>query len=135
MEQITLKTQRINKNIDKSETNSLTGGLILRSTWKGKIPGHSTRVIKSGVAVHIPDGYYGVILNSKNTVENYPLLLRTQTVTGEDRDELILYVVNYSPYPELVSLNQNLGELVLYPIQDVTVKAVSKISTVKSTEE
>ena len=129
-----LKTQRVSKLVDKATTNPLTGGLILRSTWKGKVAGHSTKVIKSGLAAHIPEGHYGVITNSTNLIENYPFLLRPQTITTNDRDDITLYVVNYSPYPELISLNQIVGELILYPIQDVTVKAVAKISAVKTEE-
>ena len=135
MEQITLKTQRINKQIDKTEINPLTGGIILRSTWKGKLAGNQTKVIKSGVAIHIPEGYYGLVVNSTNIVENYPFLLRTQTITTEDREEIILYVVNYSPYPEGINLNQKVGEILIHPIQPVAHKGVAKISAFKTEEK
>ncbi|MBC8550144.1 MAG: hypothetical protein H8D23_10910 [Candidatus Brocadiales bacterium] len=130
----TLKTQRTNKNIDKAEINPLTGGLVLRSTWRGKIAGQTTKEIKSGLAVQIPDGYYGVITNSDNLIRNYQFLVRPQLVTAGDRDEITLFIVNYRPYPELISLNQVVAELVLHPIEDIDLKPVPKIGAVKTEE-
>ena len=134
MEPTVIKIQKMNKIIKENEQDPNTKGLLLKSTWKGKIPGHSTRPIKTGVAVDIPDGYYGLILNPTNLIENYPILNRSQIIGQFNREEITLRLVNYSPYPEQVLVNQVIGILVLMPTIETELKGVAKIKKIKTEE-
>lgn len=131
-----IKYQKINKRTDfkKPEVDPLTGGLLIRSTWNGRVAGHTTAVIKSGVAIEVPEGYYGMVVDTKNLIENYKLSNKHQTITSHDREELSLYLTNYSPYPEPVEYNQVIAMVVFLPINEIELKGVAKLSKVKTEE-
>jgi dUTPase len=130
MDNVTLKVQRVRKHKDLSppEIENETGALLLRSTWRGKIPGHSAAMIKTGVAVEIPKGFYGLIVNPDGLVTGYKLFNRTQTISTEYRNEISLYLVNFSPYPEPVEVNQVIGKLLILPQTEIVKKNVGRIS-------
>jgi dUTPase len=106
----------------------------LRSSKKFKIPGHTTMTITTGIAVEIPKGFYGLILDSENLCKTYPLMNRVQVITSENREEISLRIFNYSSYPEQIDYNQVVGNLLLVPIVNVEQKNVPKISKLTENE-
>jgi dUTPase len=106
------------KETEPAENDVSTGGVLLKSTFKGRIPGHSTAVIKTGVSVEIPKNYFGLILDSDNLIKDYKLTNKIQTIPNGHKDEISVYLINTSPYPEPVDLNQIIAKVVLIPIQE-----------------
>lgn len=120
MSKIILKTQRINKEI--TVDLDPTGALILTSTVRGQFPGNEIKVIPTGVAVEIPEGYYGLVVEHPEFSTKVKMTIKPQTLTPENREEIKLNVFNFTSYPEPIAKNQVLAKLILIPAQDVELK-------------
>lgn len=136
MEKMKLKAAILNKRIEEIDINPLTGALSLQSTLRMRIPGGTKgKDIQTGIAIEIPEGYYGLIMDSDQMRARYPLHIMTTTITSEHRGEIILNVTNYTSYPETIELKQVIGKIIFLPIQDVDLKMVKSIKQIKPTEE
>ncbi len=136
MEQITLKVKRINPRVDFPEVNPLTGEITFQSSLRMRVPGGTKgKDIPTGIAIEIPEGYYGIVMDSDQLRKGYPLHIMGVTLTSENREEIILNVTNYTPYPETIDVKQVIGKMLLYPIQKVQTKNVAKLKKGATTEE
>src|SRR6056297_1534049 len=128
----TIKIQRIlNKNnFTNAEIEPNTGAIVIRSAWRGRIPGHTRRKVKTGTAFAIPEDCVGMVISHDDLLNHYPLKVIEQTIDHSCRDELQVIVTNYSAYPENLELNQVLGRILIVPKAEIKLKPIPKLKKI-----
>ena len=117
--------------MDKPELNKETNSLRLQSTVKRQVAGQTSMLIGTGLSVHIPEGYYGLVTSTNNLTEKYPLFIRPTVITSDDREEIQVSIVNYTSYPEPISEKLVIAQMILMPVMAIDLTPVSKLSKPK----
>ena len=115
MEHITVKF----KNLSKSSINPVTpkdgiGSIQIIGSTKDIITSGTTRKIKTGLAIIIPEGYIGVMtLDPTIQATPWSLVLKNTIHPSESSEELVLEMINASPYPQKIVQKQALVRIAL----------------------
>lgn len=121
-----IKIHKFDKEMDKPKLDT-TGALVLTSTVRGQFPGSEIKIIPTGIAVEIPEGFYGLIMEHEDFSEKVKMAVKTKVITSQYREEIKLNVFNFTSYPEFIGKGQTLARLILMPIADVELKGVAQL--------
>jgi len=129
-----IKVQRTKnlKKLNEIEQEKSTGFLLLKSSTRGTINGQTTKSIPTGYALEIPEGYYGLVIGPSGYINFMGLGIKPAIITASDREEVILTAFNYLYRPETIETGTVVGRVILLPIVEQTIKAVSKIKKVSN---
>ena len=112
-------------------------GLDLGSTERVVL--HPTKVTKeayripTGIAVEIPEGYYGSIHLRSSIGANTKLRLANQTgiIDSDYRGEIVLLVENVGAFQETIEVGDRIAQLILHKGEPMDVKEVKSLSKTK----
>lgn len=112
-------------------------GLDLGSTERVVLyPTKSTKEayrIPTGIAVEIPEGYYGSIHLRSSIGANTKLRLANQTgiIDSDYRGEIVLLVENVGAFQETIEVGDRIAQLILHKGEPMDVKEVKSLSKTK----
>ena len=89
--------------------------------------------IPTGIAVEIPDGYYGSIHLRSSIGANTKLRLANQTgiIDSDYRGEIVLLVENVGAFQEVIEEGDRIAQLILHKGDPMEVKEVKSLSKTK----
>ena len=98
---------------------------VLEDTW---IPPGQGVDVRSGVAVAIPDGFYGRIVGRSSSLRKRGLLVSEGVIDSGFRGELFVYARNIGNL-EAVQLRQgdSIGQLIVSPVPNVELRWVTDL--------
>jgi dUTP pyrophosphatase len=109
----------------KSRTSD--AGLDLYIIKKELIPSNTIRVMQTGLAVQIPDGWYGQVLERSGFSSANTLKLKAGVIDSNYRGEIKLVFQNCGDYPVKLEAGAKVAQLVLLPVPEVTVVEVTNL--------
>lgn len=91
---------------------------------------HETEIIKTGIAVEIPQGYFGGLYARSGLATNSGLRLATGTsvIDSDYRGEVLVGLYNDSNDRQVVYNGDRIAQLVIQPHADAEYVAVGKLS-------
>lgn len=89
--------------------------------------------IHTGIAVEIPEGYYGAIHLRSSIGANTKLRLANQTgiIDSDYRGEIILLVENLGSFLEIIEAGDRIAQMILVKGEPVEVKEVKELKKTK----
>ena len=89
--------------------------------------------VPTGIAVEIPDGYYGAVHLRSSVGANSKLRLANQTgiIDSDYRGEIILLVENIGSFQEVIEEGDRIAQLVLCPGEPVEPTEVKELKKTK----
>ena len=97
--------------------------------WSVFINPGDTIKINTGIAVEIPEGYFGAVYARSGLACKAGLAPANKVgvIDSDYRGELIVCLYNQSPIPQKISKRDRIGQLVIQPYQAVTWNEVSDL--------
>ena len=108
-------------------TRSSDAGYDIYASEKIIVPGHTTKPVKTGIALDLPDGYFAKIFDRSGVAVNTGLIVKAGVVDTEYTGEVGIVMCNASPYPETILPGDRIAQFVLLPVPEFKVKEVKTI--------
>ena len=108
-------------------TRSSDAGYDIYASEKIIVPGHTTKPVKTGIALDLPKGYFAKILDRSGVALNTGLVVKAGVVDTGYTGEVGIVMANASPYPETIQPGDRIAQFVLLPIPEFEVKEVKTI--------
>lgn len=88
-------------------------------------------IIRTGLAMELPQGYYAEVVLRSSTGRDTKLRLANQVgiIDSDYRGEIMLYVENIGEHLEIVDAGQRIAQLLIHKVEDVTIAEVTNVST------
>lgn len=133
---IPLKVKLLNANA-KLPTIGMEGdiGIDLYANEKITINGQNQKTIGTGIAVEIPEGYYGQIFDRSGFAHQRPLGVKAGVIESTYRGEVKVILFNHSPGPEKIFAGEGLAQLVILPVPQIEITEVEELSTTERGEK
>lgn len=89
--------------------------------------------VPTGIAVEIPDGYYGAIHLRSSVGANSKLRLANQTgiIDSDYRGEIMLLVENVGSFQEVIEEGERIAQLILHKGEPVVMQEVKELKKTK----
>ena len=94
-----------------------------------RIPGLGKTAVKTGIALAIPQGWYGNIRNRSGNAVRTPLMVDAGIVDPGYRGEIRVVLVNHSEYPYDVVKGDKIAQILFGKIPEVTFNVVNDLPT------
>ena len=94
------------------------------------IPGHTTKPVKTGIALDLPTGYFAKIFDRSGIALNTSLIVKAGVVDTEYVGEVGIIIANIGPYPQTIEKGDRIAQFVLLPVPNFDIK---EIKTTKKT--
>jgi deoxyuridine 5'-triphosphate nucleotidohydrolase len=92
-----------------------------------RIPGGGKYVIKTGIAMAIPEGWHGHIRPRSSVAASTPLMIDAGVIDPGYRGEIKIVLVNTSEFPFDVSKGMKIAQIVFEPIPSVEFEEVADL--------
>ena len=81
-------------------------------------------IIRTGLAMELPQGYYAEVVLRSSTGRDTKLRLANQVgiIDSDYRGEIKLYVENIGEHLEIVGKGQRIAQLLIHKVEEVTIK-------------
>lgn len=88
------------------------------------------KVVKTGVAIELPQGYYAEIVLRSSIGRDTKLRLANQVgiIDADYRGEILLYLENIGSHMEVIKAHQRIAQLIVKRIEDVAIEEVTCLS-------
>lgn len=93
-----------------------------------RVVGENKTLVSTGIAIEIPEGYFGKIYDRSGVGSTTPLMVVAGVIDSGYRGELKIVMANVSPYPYDVQPNDKIAQLAIHPIPNVTLEEVKELS-------
>lgn len=106
-----------------------SAGIDLPSNEKVHIAQGRTRFMKTGIAVHIPDGYAGVIMSRSGLGSKHGIVVAQGVglIDSDYRGELIVPLYNRSVHAKTIVIGDRIAQLVIIPVAQPTLLQVNSL--------
>ena len=134
---LSINFRRLQSNaIQPSQGSQWAAGYDLYSCGSYIIEPHTTLKIGTGIAVEIPEGYFGAIFARSGLATKRGLRPANcvGVVDADYRGELIVALHNDTEYPQDVSEGERIAQLVIIPHLSVRFVEVDDLSSTKRGE-
>lgn len=102
-------------------------GIDLYANESRRVPGNGKAVIKTGLALAIPNGYYGHIKPRSGIATTTPLLIDAGVIDSDYRGEIGIVVSNISEMPFDVDSGMKLAQMTFEKKYTVEFKEVTDL--------
>ena len=96
-------------------------GIDLTTLSKTAIPGHGKLLVSTGIAVEIPEGYYGLICDRSGLSSRTGLHVNAGVIDSGYRGELKVLLSNISYMPEKINPGERVAQLIIMPIPNLEI--------------
>lgn len=136
--QPTVRVKRLRPEVDLPKYHSAgAAGFDLQAfsdedrAWEGSVylRPNNPRIFWTGLAVEIPEGFYGVLLPRSSTINRYGLLVVTGTIDSDYRGQVAMMVVNIREEGCWLPLGSRIAQLVIQRCERPTIEEVSVLSS------
>lgn len=88
-------------------------------------------IIRTGLAMELPQGYYAEVVLRSSTGRDTKLRLANQVgiIDSDYRGEIMLYVENIGEHLEIIEAGQRIAQLLIHKVEEVTIEEVTDVST------
>jgi len=111
----------------KEKRDILDAGWDIYSMENIRVPGSGKVAVKTGVALSIPDGWYGNIRNRSGNALRTPLMVDAGIIDPGYRGEIMVVVANLSEYPYDVNKGDKIAQILFEQIADVTFVEIKEL--------
>lgn len=119
----------------KTDKYDHPAGIDLYSSEKLRISGNSVGTVKTGIAVKIPEGYYGQLFTRSGAAKDKHLVVTAGVIDSDFRGEIIILVGNFQYGYTDIMRGEKIAQMVLLPVPDVTIEQVSELEGTKRGEK
>lgn len=125
---IKIKVKKLNATAElpKRERNS-DAGIDLYSNKRVRITSNSIEKIPTGIAIAIPDGYYGKIEERSGFSLRNTLKLKAGVIDSEYRGEIQIVFQNCGDTPVIVDEKEKIAQLVIHKLPIVEIEEVESL--------
>jgi dUTP pyrophosphatase len=88
--------------------------------------GGEVSIIRTGIAVKIPDGYFGLIGN-RSSMGKRGLIVMGAIIDSSYTGELMIMLTNNTDEPHRIEAGDKIAQLLILPVPQVTVKVVDEL--------
>ena len=106
---------------------SSDAGYDIHASEKIIIPGHTTKPVKTGIALDLPKGYFAKIFDRSGVALNTSLIVKAGVVDNEYTGEVGIIIANVGPYPETILKGDRIAQFLLLPVPEFNIKEVKTI--------
>ena len=133
---INIKKLRETAKIPTRGSDSAAGYDLYADMEKIALYAHQTLKIETGIAIEIPEGYFGAIFARSGLATKQGLGLATAVsiIDSDYRGELIVPIYNNSDINRLIMNHDRIAQLVILPYLPVEFNEVSELSTTERGE-
>jgi len=125
---VNLKFKKLNSRaVEPTKGRDSDAGIDLYSSVKVKIPSGGREAIGTGIAVAIPDGYYGQIEERSGYSLQNTLKLKAGVVDSEYRGEIKIVFQNCGSYPVDILVGDKIAQLIIHKQPKVTFEFVTEL--------
>lgn len=98
---------------------------ITPNRWSSK-----AAIIRTGLAMELPQGYYAEVVLRSSTGRDTKLRLANQVgiIDADYRGEIMLYVENVGEHLEIIEAGQRIAQLLIHKVEEVTIEEVTDVS-------
>lgn len=127
-----LKVQKLLDTVSIPTTHyEKDAGLDLSAAHKMVVAGQTTKVIGTGLAFQIPEGYFGKVFDRSGMAANSNLIVKAGVIDSDYTGEIRVIMSNTSPYPETILPGDRIAQLVVLPLPQMEIKEVSSLDDTK----
>lgn len=102
-------------------------GWDLYTVERKRIPGNNKYAIRTGIAMAIPEGWYGQIKNRSGIAVNTPLMVDAGVIDPGYRGEIKIVLVNTSEMPWDVEAGTKIAQIIFEKIPEVEFTEVTDL--------
>ena len=111
----------------KVERDIPDAGWDLYSTVNVRVPGGGKAAVKTGIALAIPQGWYGNIRAKSGLAASTSIMIDAGIVDPGYRGEIIVIVANIGDYPFDILKGTKVAQILFEPIPDVKFNEVAEL--------
>ena len=110
--------------------SNMAAGYDLYSAEEAIIPAGDCRLISTGIALEIPNNYFGGIFPRSGTAVKRGLRLANcvGVIDADYRGEVKVPLYNDSSVPQKIELNERIAQLIILPFATVEYEVVDELS-------
>lgn len=112
---------------EQSKTEIPDAGWDLFTIENKRITGHGKFAVRTGIALAIPEGWYGQIKNRSGIAVNTPLMVDAGVIDPGYRGEIKIVLVNTSDYPFDIDAGMKIAQIVFERIPEVEFEEISDL--------
>ena len=87
------------------------------------------RLVRTGIALEIPEGYFGLIRPRSGLATKYGIGINTSGVVDSGyRGEISVTLINHTDANYMVNQGDRIAQLLILPVEHVTFNVVSQLS-------
>lgn len=102
-------------------------GIDLYCSRNIKIPGRSTKRVKTDVAFEIPEGYFGKVFDRSGVASRNELIVKAGVIDSGYRGEVQIVMANTSNYPIDIKKGDKIAQMSILPVPEFTLLRVSNL--------
>jgi len=126
---LTLKVKKLVPNaVVPSKAYDLDAGLDLTIIKKEVMSSNTIRACSTGIALEIPEGYYGQVKERGGFSLENTLTLKAGVVDAAYRGEVKVIFQNTGDYPVTIPAGTKVAQLVLHAVPMVDVEVVTELT-------
>lgn len=134
MKVLNLKVKKLHpKAIIPTRAHNEDAGLDLYALEKVQINSHQEKLIRTGLALAIPSGWYGSIEDRGSTPVKMKLTKAAGIIDSNYRDELQIVMINYTNAPKTIEAGQKIAQMVILPVPKVEIELVNELDETERT--
>lgn len=99
-----------------------------------RIAGRTVKPVSTGIAIAIPEGYYGQFFDRGGFGSQTTLSVKCGVIDSGFRGEVKIIFANTSDYPVHIDVNTKIAQLVILPVPEVELKEVNELPDAERAE-
>lgn len=103
-------------------------GIDLYSNANVRVPGRGQKVIGTGIAIAIEEGYYGQIKERSGMSVRTPLGIKAGVIDSDYRGEIKVVFQNVSDFPHDIEKGDKFAQLIIRRQEDVKMQIVDEFT-------
>ena len=109
--------------------NPTDAGADLFSLESALLPGGTQKLLKTGIAMEIPEGYFGLIRPRSGLATKFGIGMNSSGVIDSDyRGEILVNLINHSLTTYTIYEGQKIAQLLVLPVIQVEWKETDELS-------
>lgn len=110
-------------------------GFDLYAARKITIAGNTVKLVLTGVAFQIPDGYFGKIYDRSGFGSQTTLSVKAGVIDSGYRGDVRVIMANTGPYPVRIAQGEKIAQMVILPVPEFELREVKKLAPSKRGEK
>lgn len=120
MKEFVLKVVLLNKNASLPfKATPQSAGLDLFSTTDITIPANNKVIIDTGIAIHLPKGFYGRLADRSSLAAKYSLHVLAGVIDSDFRGSIKIVIFNLSDEDYQIKKDQRVAQIIIEKYQNI----------------